>query len=137
MMAQYDLRYLTSKPASQVWSSRPTDHTWKLACPTILQYPGYENHSRGQLGFAVDLEAGLVAAAQDHEDQKDDEPACVRIFSLHRGEVLRHILPDMTRFSKHEAAQHVRSMRFVDDSHGRSPKSLFMVQAKTMMRYGV
>lgn len=57
---------------------------------SILTYPGYYNHASIQIGLDVDLESGIIAAAQEASHELYSEP--VQLFSLHGGQKLRSLV---------------------------------------------
>lgn len=137
-MAQYDLRYATAKPISSIWGSERHGLRPTMSTPTILQYLEHVNPARLDLGFAVDVDTGLVAASQDRNTiLTANQRTSIKIFSLHGGHVLREILPGTDTMSSFEAGQQIRTMRFVDDTDGRCPKSLFMIKGQSVIKYGM
>jgi hypothetical protein len=64
-LCQYDLRFRKGPERTQ----------------SVLQYPDYQNTAHTRIGFDVDLELGVVAAAQEH----DISHPPVQLFSLHGG----------------------------------------------------
>lgn len=131
-MCQYDLRYRREEPlgpssAHYSGSKNPRNRT---STRSILTYPEYCNPARIHLGFDVDLESGIIAAAQEQGLQSDisGSPA-VRLFSLHGGHVLPS--PDASKTKSwdfDEDVKNVRCVKFARDIEGKM-KSLYVGQA--------
>lgn len=81
-LCQYDLRFRKlTKPVSSPGQKRKRSVESQKITRSILQYPDFQNDSDFQIGFDVDLESGIVAAAQNSNHQSP----FVRLFSLHEG----------------------------------------------------
>ena len=76
-LCQYDLRFRKGPNRTQ----------------SILQYPEYQNTATIRIGFDIDLESGVVAAAQEH----DMSHPPVQLFSLHGGHPLKSNVSDAGR----------------------------------------
>jgi hypothetical protein len=133
-LCQYDLRFRKtdtySPPRLQY---RPKQKSKRNLNPTgsILAYPDYCNSASIQLGFDVDLESGIVAAAQE----QDENHRPVQLFSLHGGHKLRS--PYVSKFrlwDEDEQAPNVKCVRFARDIEGRM-KSLYVGLAADIQRY--
>lgn len=68
-LCQYDLRFRKGPKRTQ----------------SVLQYPDYQNTASVRIGFDVDVESGIVAAAQEH----DISHPPIQLFSLHGGHLLQ------------------------------------------------
>ena len=125
-LCQYDLRYRKGPQRTQ----------------SILQYPEYHNTARVQIGFDVDLESGIIAAAQEH----DVLHSPVQLFSLLGGQSLNSDVAnaggesalrnyDFNRTNQAiEDFQVVPCVRFIRDV-GNRMKSLY-IAANVVTRYG-
>lgn len=82
-LCQYDLRFRKGPKRTR----------------SILQYPKYQNTASIRIGFDVDVESGVVAAAQEH----DVSHPPLQLFSLHGG----HTLPSsLSLIGKEKADYH-------------------------------
>ena len=113
---QYDLRFRKTAARTQ----------------PVLQYPEYHNKSTIRIGFDVDIESGVVAAAQEH----DGNHPPLQLFSLHGGHVLKSD-PRQPTFANLAALRHddvIPCVRFARDNTDRL-KSLF-VSTDVIRKYG-
>lgn len=135
-LCQYDLRFRRedshSSPPPQ---SRQKQNSRRNLKPTrtTLTYPDYWNNASIQLGFDVDLESGIIAAAQ--EQNEHHRP--VQLFSLHGGHKLYS--PYVSRYAPgsghdEDAAVNPKCVRFARDIEGRM-KSLFVGQTIDIQRF--
>jgi hypothetical protein len=127
-LCQYDLRFRKGPKRTQ----------------SILQYPDYQNTASIRIGFDVDPESGIVAAAQEH----DISHSPVQLFSLHGGHALQSVVsgigrerPDhwppksvYPRYRPIESTEVVPCVRFVRDVEGKM-KSLY-IAADVVLKYG-
>jgi hypothetical protein len=129
-LCQYDLRFRkVDAPPPPAPFGRKYRSIYN-ATPTrpILEYTGFHNTATIQHGFDVDLETGVVAAAQEH-DAFVRPP--VQLFSLHGGQMLRS--PRLEKFDDLYTDQVVPCLRFVEDCENRA-KSLY-IGANGIYRY--
>ncbi|KAL2066589.1 hypothetical protein VTL71DRAFT_2660 [Oculimacula yallundae] len=125
-LCQYDLRY--RKEDLQLPS--PTRYQKNKAYTRpILSYPEYHNTASHQAGFDIDLESGIVAAAQE----ADEYHPSVQLFSLHGGHKLAS---PYTNDFQHNSKDHptVKCLRFARDSDLQM-KSLFVGHPGVITRY--
>ncbi|KAI9647421.1 hypothetical protein NHQ30_003806 [Ciborinia camelliae] len=127
-LCQYDKRF--TKPNTHL---APLINTKNINPPTTsyLTYPDYQNNGKIHVGLDVDLELGIVAAA-DHESK-------IRLFSLHGGQVLNGFNflerppdrpgPDLSR---RDTVQ-VSCIKFVQDTRNK-PKSLWAAVSDHIVR---
>lgn len=113
-MFQYDLRW---REKMSIKGSR--QRKGKFCTRPVLEYPGHVN-PYPKFGLDVDLDAGLVAAAQ--EDQT------VQLFSLHGGHKIDYAGKDEKR------EYPIECLRFVPDRED-SVKSLYMAGSDSIYRY--
>ncbi|KAI9742459.1 MAG: hypothetical protein M1818_003993 [Claussenomyces sp. TS43310] len=128
-LCQYDLRYCVGRPAHHIWSKhncRAKGYREKVT-KTILQYAEHNNQAYTDLGFDVDIEAGLVAAAQS------DGSNTVKIFSLHGGQALQTL--DATYVGTTFSNLPIKALAFQEDRTG-APKSLWVAKGTKVIRYG-
>ncbi|PMD38873.1 hypothetical protein L207DRAFT_530339 [Hyaloscypha variabilis F] len=128
-MCQYDLRFRketthTPLPQTRGIPSRRNRHPTR----PILQYPDYFNSATIALGLDVDLESGIIAAAQE----QDSDHSPVQLFSLHGGHKLysRYV----SRSGCGEDAANVKCLRFARDIEGRM-KSLYVGLPPDIQRF--
>jgi hypothetical protein len=128
---QYDLRFRKDTTPSSAWpqtfSKRSSRHN---RCPTrhILAYPDYCNEATIQLGLDLDIESGIVAAAQE----QDEYHSPVQLFSLHSGHKLSSRYLSKKKYV--EDVANVKCLRFVGDIEGRM-KSLYVGQPPDIQRF--
>jgi hypothetical protein len=117
-LCQYDLRF-----RKMHYTPTPSQNNRQRSIqnPTrsILQYPGYRNNASIQVGFDVDLETGIVAAAQE----QDHYHPAVQLFSLHGGYILQS--PRVARLADFDDSRAVKCLRFARDIHTKM-KSLYI-----------
>ncbi|RDW83196.1 hypothetical protein BP5796_04687 [Coleophoma crateriformis] len=95
-LCHYDLRFRkVQTPAAPAWRAKSTRQTQVnnvLYTAPILQYHDYHNPSLIPIGFDIDVESGLVAAAQ--QSQTGLDVGCVHLYSLRTGNLLRSMPGD-------------------------------------------
>jgi hypothetical protein len=125
-LCQYDLRFRKEEAHSSRWPQiRRNRHPTRY----ILTYPDYWNEATIQIGLDVDLESGIVAAAQE----QDVHHCPVQLFSLHGGHKLRS--PYVSRNIRYvEEITNVKCLRFLRDIESRM-KSLFVGQPPDIQRF--
>jgi hypothetical protein len=110
-LCQYDLRFRkdtvqSDSPAEQRQHQKSRRNL--KATRSILQYPDFWNNARIGLGFDINFEAGIVAAAQE----QDEFHPSVQLFSLHGGHKLRS--PGVSKTSPpFEEPQYAKCLQFV------------------------
>jgi hypothetical protein len=117
--------------------SRQKSRHNRLRTRPILTYD-YHNSATISIGFDLDIEAGIIAAAQEY----DPHLSAVQLFSLHGGHQLRCAVlerefgPMSPRRDRREnnSLQPVRCVQFARDVEGRS-RSLYVGAAKGLVRY--
>jgi hypothetical protein len=139
-LCQYDIRYLKSDTGTRVVSHEQPIHrlatstsqtTAKSCTRTILQYPDYHNTATRNVGFDVDLETGVIAAAQEVNSVQSP----VRLFSLWGGHTLHS-----TALERHYGStsnpngDHVRCLRLCRDIDDRM-KSLYVGLGSSIQRF--
>lgn len=131
-LCQYDLRFrkLHASPLfPQQRTGKGKDKQTANAKWTrpILQYPDYYNSSIIPIGFDVDLESGIVAAAQQSKSGWGLGP--VHLYSLETGQMLRSLENNagtVGRSSEGESQNEwVQCIRFARD-YGKSVKNLYL-----------
>ncbi|KAH7370751.1 hypothetical protein BKA65DRAFT_23918 [Rhexocercosporidium sp. MPI-PUGE-AT-0058] len=129
-LCQYDLRFRRTDPSSTGPTPRaPKIRQNKKPTRPILTYPAYHNTASHQAGFDIDLEAGIVAAAQE----SDEFHPSVQLFSLHGGHKLDS--PHAFGFQyKNDATWLVKCLRFARDTDS-GMKSLYVGQRPVVQRY--
>jgi hypothetical protein len=135
-LCQYDLRF--RKIDTPQYSVLPSKKQRKQsrgrrnleATRPILTYPEYHHTSKLSIGFDVDVESGMVAAAMEQDDET--EHSLVRLFSLNSGEML--YTPNLRYISEHKAGFDVRCLQFVRDIEGKM-KSLHVGVGQDIIRY--
>jgi hypothetical protein len=141
-LCQYDLRYLKLDPDAST-SVRPYKSSDRGAAAgssprpgrsctrSILQYPDYYNTATREIGFDVDLEAGVVAAAQETNEFQPP----VRLFSLWSGHTLRSpALEHHYKQSHNSNREHIRCLKLSRDIDYRM-KSLYIAQGSSIQRF--
>lgn len=132
-LCQYDLRYCSDRPRKQVWRDRnPSRGQGKVATTTVLQYPEHDNQAYTDLGFDVDTEAGVVAAAQS------DYKNTVKVFSLQDGKALQTLgsIEAGSHTQKFpESSLPVKAVSFEEDRVG-AIKSLWVARGAKITRVG-
>ncbi len=102
-LCQYDLRFRKGPKRTQA----------------VLRYPDYQNSASIRIGFDIDLDNGVVAAAQEH----DISHPHVQLFSLHGGHALRSEASRLGRegeFARISAGlEVVPCVRFAQDVEGK------------------
>lgn len=130
-LAQYDLRFRRTRNLRPTPEQRTKAKSKLNLRPTtaILTYPDYQNSASHQAGFDIDLEAGIVAAAQE----ADEFTPAVQLFSLHGGYKLASPLANGFQ-AKGDEDLLVKCLRFARDSDS-GMKSLYVGQKKVIQRY--
>lgn len=113
-LQQYDLRFRKGAPSYTRSLSDDASTT------PILNYPEYRNGPYWEIGFDIDVSAGIVAAAQDDKT--------VKIFSLLNGGSID------SQFSKKEYYDIVKCLHFVPDRE-RGMKSLYVADGSSIQRW--
>ena len=127
-MLQYDLRFrkkLSSTHGSYNQQKRkrnPGITNLQTTLPTV-SYPEYYNQATVIAGLDVDIESGIIAAAQEGDTGND----LVQLFSLHGGEKLESRIGAHVRNGNDK--QVVRCIRFVRDDP-RNMKSLWFMSTR-------
>ncbi|KAE9372054.1 hypothetical protein N431DRAFT_544817 [Stipitochalara longipes BDJ] len=119
-MCQYDLRF-RKETAHIPWPQArgtPSSRRNRNSTRSILEYLDYFNSATIALGLDVDLESGVIAAAQE----QDSHHSPVQLFSLHSGHKLYS--PYLSRAGYGEDVANVKCLRFAQDIEGRM-KSLY------------
>ncbi|KAH9217233.1 hypothetical protein DL95DRAFT_522175 [Leptodontidium sp. 2 PMI_412] len=129
-LCQYDLRFRKMDPVSTSPVPRSKrKRQIRTATSPILKYPDYHNTASHQAGFDIDLEAGIVAAAQE----ADEYHPSVQLFSLHGGHKLDS--PHAFGFQyKTDTDWLVKCLRFARDTDS-GMKSLYVGQRPVIQRY--
>lgn len=130
-LCQYDLRFRKEETQSTPWPQIHQKHiSRRNRLPTrySLAYPDYYNEATIQLGFDVDVESGIVAAAQE----EDEHHYPVQLFSLHGGHKL--VSPFVSKGSYVGDVMNVKCLRFASDIEGRM-KSLYVGQPPDIQRF--
>jgi hypothetical protein len=111
-MCQYDIRY--RKHSFKSFARKRTT--------PFITYPEHNSGAYIQLGFDIDIDAGLVAAAQ--------EDKTVQLFSIRDGKKLKYV--DMNL----KAEEPVRCVKFVDESRdGGHTKALWVARESAIQGY--
>ncbi|KAF7880643.1 uncharacterized protein EAF02_007489 [Botrytis sinoallii] len=121
-LCQYDRRF--TKPNTHL--SHTLKHTKNTTAPTTayLNYPDYRNNGRLSIGLDVDLELGIIAAADDVSTTAIE--ARIKIFSLHGAQVLHeHTIPT--------DVPNMGCVKFVQDTFNE-PKSIWATFAQKIVR---
>lgn len=134
-LCQYDLRFRKCPSTF----SQENSHHWgrgkgrKKRAPTLpcLDYPGYRNEAQIGIGFDVDLEVGIIAAAQDYDSR-------INLFSLHGGHILnsrpaQSKIPD-NRYIDSTICKGTRCLKFVQDTPN-NPKSIWVADQNNLARW--
>ncbi|KAH8674771.1 hypothetical protein BGZ60DRAFT_526722 [Tricladium varicosporioides] len=118
-LVQYDLRYRKTRFSAKN-SSFSTTKASRGSTQPVLQYPEYQNSARIHIGFDVDIESGIIAAAQEY----DEFHPAIQLFSLSGGHVLKSssLQSWMSSILPHD--QPVRCLKFANDM-ANQPKSLW------------
>ena len=134
-LCNYDLRFVHQRPREKAW---PDWHCAYAKWPEIvgdevsnplLLYPEHRNSAHVELGFDVDVEAGIVAAAQY------DPYKTVSIFSLKTGQMLRSLhVKDTQALSSCDKAE-VKALKFVQDKGSDYMKSLWIAKGTRIIRF--
>lgn len=133
-LCQYDFRFCKKaihQPPPPSGRKYPKSSTNSTPTTPILQYPDYFNTATIQIGLDVDLETGVVAAAQEW----DEFHAPVQLFSLHGGHTLNspELLKSLPPGENRNNAR-VKTVRFVKDGENRL-KSLYVSHGASIKRF--
>lgn len=128
-LRQYDLRFRKEDTIEKnfMTTTRVNGRNIHSTRP-ILQYPDFQNTATWQIGFDVDLEAGVIAAAQEPDEFHDH----VQLFSLHGGHKLHPL--DRIDGSLAIEGQVVKCLRFAQEGPGKM-KSLYVGYGFDVQRY--
>ncbi|EPE30874.1 WD40 repeat-like protein [Glarea lozoyensis ATCC 20868] len=136
-LCQYDIRYLKLDTGRVVSRQRPPNRlttrqtTAKASTRTILQYPDYHNTATRNVGFDVDLEIGVIAAAQEFNGVQP----LVRLFSLWGGHTLHSAALERHYGSiSNPYGDHVRCLKLCRDIDDRM-KSLYIGLGSSIQRF--
>lgn len=138
-LCQYDLRFRKSNDTGPIDLPRNTKSYPHYNKPTrsLLAYPDYRNYASTQLGFDVDLESGIIAAAQEQEAGH----LPVQLFSLHGGKKITspyahrpQSLATLSESWDNENATNAKCVRFARDIEGRM-KSLYVGAGHDIQRF--
>ncbi|KAH7413319.1 hypothetical protein BKA64DRAFT_660795 [Cadophora sp. MPI-SDFR-AT-0126] len=130
-LCQYDLRFRKTRNLKPIPEQKAKAKSRLNFHPTspILVYPDYQNTASHQAGFDIDLEAGIVAAAQE----ADEFTPAIQLFSLHGGHKLDS--PHANGFqAKDDDDWLVKCLRFARDTDS-GMKSLYVGHRKKIQRY--
>jgi len=131
-LCQYDLRFRKDTVQSSSITEQRQHHKSRRnvkATRPILQYPDFWNNARIGLGFDVDFETGIVAAAQE----QDEFHPSVQLFSLHGGHKLRS--PAVSKTSlPFEESQYVKCLQFAGHIE-QEIKSLWIGEGRDIRRF--
>jgi hypothetical protein len=133
-LCQYDLRFrkanIYSPPRIQDFPKQKSRRNLN-STGSILAYQDYCNSSSIQLGFDVDLESGIIAAAQE----RDESHRPVQLFSLHGGHKLHSPYVSRPRpRGEDEDTTNVKCLKFATDIDGKM-KSLYVGLSRDIQRY--
>ncbi|KAM3088954.1 hypothetical protein ACMFMG_000575 [Clarireedia jacksonii] len=134
-LCQYDLRFRKSRSISsqEYYQQRGKRKGKKTRAPTFpcLDYPGYKNEAQIGIGFDVDLELGIIAAAQDYDSR-------INLFSLHGGHILnsRPVKSKMAddRYIDSILCKGTRCLKFVQDTPN-NPRSIWVADQNSLARW--
>jgi hypothetical protein len=138
-LCQYDLRYLKLDTEGRIRSglreglahAGPSPNFSRPCTRPILQYPDYQNAARRDMGFDVDIESGVIAAAQEVAHDQ----SIIRLFSLWGGHslsspALDQLYGNPISGTGGESIQCLRLSRDID----HRMKSLYFVKGGSMQR---
>jgi hypothetical protein len=134
-LCNYDLRFVQQRPREKAWphwhcsyTKGPESAGDEVSNP-ILLYPEHRNSAHVELGFDVDVEAGILAAAQD------DPYRTISIFSLKTGQMLRSLhVKDTQALSSCDKAD-VKALKFVQERGSGYMKSLWAAKGTRIIRF--
>jgi hypothetical protein len=134
---QYDMRFIRNYVNTNLQGQNNSSLTSRLQSRPIITY-NYHNSATINIGFDVDLESGIVAAAQE----PDSYHSAVQLFSLYGGHKLRSpaIEKDHGPTFGYRlglpsySVQPIKCLRFARDIEGRM-KSLYVAASKGLLRY--
>ena len=140
-LCQYDMRYLKLVEATSAKTAhrsppgyrthRHDQKATKTHTRSVLQYPDYYNTATRDLGLDIDLEMGVVAAAQEANYLQPP----VRLFSLWDGDTLRSpALESRYGTSNNAPGEHSRCLKFSRDVDNRM-KSLYVSRGGSIQRF--
>jgi hypothetical protein len=136
-LCQYDLRFRKSRSISFQENShqrgKGKGKGKNRRAPTFpcLDYPGYKNEAQISIGFDVDLELGIIAAAQDYDSR-------INLFSLHGGHILNsrpaHSKMGDIRYIDSILCKGSRCIKFVQDTPN-NPRSIWVADQNNLARW--
>jgi hypothetical protein len=134
-LCNYDLRFIQQRPRDMAWpdwhyaDAKRTEITRDEVTNPILLYPEHRNSAHVELGFDVDVETGIVAAAQY------DPYKTISIFSLKTGQILRSLhVKDTQALSSCDKAD-VKALKFVQERGSGYMKSLWVAKGTRIIRF--
>lgn len=134
-LCNYDLRFSKQRTLDKAWpnwhwphAKGPLNEGDEVSNPVML-YPEHRNTAHIELGFDIDVEAGIVAAAQP------DPYRTVSIFSLRTGELIKSLhVKDTQAVSSCDRAD-VKALKFVSDGGSEHMKSLWVAKGTRIIRF--
>ncbi|PBP23961.1 myocyte-specific enhancer factor 2d [Diplocarpon rosae] len=128
-LCQYDMRFRKTDTTRSILKKKARAQRNMTPTRSILQYEDFQNNATIQIGFDVDLDSGIVAAAQEF----DEFHKSVQLFSLHGGHKLDS--PNVSEYLPNsEAGRTVKCLRFAQDSDA-GMKSLYIGRGLDIQRY--
>ncbi len=135
-LCNYDLRFSKQRPRGKAWPDWHCAHARgpeiegdEVSNPVVL-YPEHHNSAHLELGFDVDVEAGIVAAAQH------DAYRTISIFSSKTGQLLKSLhVKDTQALSSCDKAD-VKALKFIPDRGSEHMKSLWAAKGTRIIRFG-
>ena len=118
---RYDLRFCKSD--SQIMGNQGTSSTSQRHTKPILRFDEYKNSAAIQIGLDVDLDTGVLAAAQDRDER-------IALYSVHTGRKLG----SYPMAANLQPGQHTRCVRFAQDD-GDIAKSLYFTKQNVVERW--
>jgi len=134
-LCNYDLRFIQRRPREKAWPdghwayARGSEVPGNEVSNPILLYPQHCNSAHVELGFDVDPEAGIVAAAQY------DPYKTISIFSPKTGQMLRSLHVKDTQASSSCDKADVKALKFVHDRGSEHMKSLWIAKGTRIIRF--
>jgi WD40 repeat protein len=134
-LCNYDLRFSKQRALGRAWpnwhwpdAKGPEIEEYEVSNPVLL-YPEHRNMAHIELGFDIDVEAGILAAAQR------DPYRTVSIFSLKTGNLLKSLhFKDTQAVSSCDKAD-VKALKFVPDRGREHMKSLWVTKGTRIIRF--
>ena len=134
-LCNYDLHFSKPRPQGKAWPYWYWQHTKEpeiggdeVSDPVVL-YPGHCNSAHVELGFDVDVDAGIIAAAQI------DPYRTVSIFSCKTGDLLKSLHVKDTQASSSCDKADVKALKFVPDRGNEHMKSLWVAKGTRIIRF--